>query len=886
MSLWSRVTNVFRGDRVDREIEEELQSHIEEAIAEGRDPAEVRRAFGSTLRTREASHDLRVLSWLNSLRADIVFGWRQLWKSKTASAAAILSLALAVGACTAAFRLIDALLLRPLPVDNPESLYVLAYETRDREGTLDHGDSFDYPMFRTMREAVKDDAELMAISYSSRIDLTYGSDREMEKAYREMVSGWTMESFGLKPVTGRLLHAGDDVKPGGHPVAVISYDYWLSRFGGDPQVLGKKFRAGNDLYEIVGVLEKGFTGTEPGTMTDIFLPTMMNAKSIDNPHWGWFRIWVRPQPGASAEPVRERLAAALKRIRLERVKEFGDAPQQERDWYVNANVSLESAAAGFSGMQHTYRRAIAILAGLVALVLLIACANLANLLTAQATSRDREMALRVSIGAGRARLVRLVLAESAILAGLASVLGCFFAWWAAPFVVSLINPPDSPARFVLPADWRVIAFVVGLTVLVTLLFGLAPAIRASAVQPVSALKGGNDPHSRRRLMHAMIAAQVAFCFLVHFVAGLFVSSFDRLSNQPVGIVAERLLAVEVTAKDGMPMAAWDEVLSRVRTLPQVESAGLSSWALLSGNAWMSPVWANGKGPESGVSPYFLGASPEWLSTMRIRMLDGRDFRPDEVHPRAVIVNETFARRFFDGQNPTGKIIELGRGRNERATATVVGYVADTRYDSMRQSPPPIVFTPMNSLDEKDQPRTLDWGTIMVRTRTEDPLQLAALLRETVPNARPEFRVSGLRTQQEYIRANTVRERMLAMLSMFFATVALMLAAIGLYGVLDYSVVQLRREIGIRLALGAQADKIVRRVATEVFAMLALGSVVGLTLGIASERYLETLLYEVKATDFTMLVVPVVTILTAAVFAALPPVIRALRIDPAAMLRAE
>jgi ABC-type antimicrobial peptide transport system permease subunit len=193
---------------------------------------------------------------------------------------------------------------------------------------------------------------------------------------------------------------------------------------------------------------------------------------------------------------------------------------------------------------------------------------------------------------------------------------------------------------------------------------------------------------------------------------------------------------------------------------------------------------------------------------------------------------------------------------------------------------------MNSLDEKDQPRTLDWGTIMVRTRTEDPLQLAALLRETVPNARPEFRVSGLRTQQEYIRANTVRERMLAMLSMFFATVALMLAAIGLYGVLDYSVVQLRREIGIRLALGAQADKIVRRVATEVFAMLALGSVVGLTLGIASERYLETLLYEVKATDFTMLVVPVVTILTAAVFAALPPVIRALRIDPAAMLRAE
>lgn len=887
MSLWNRIANVFRPDRLDREIDEELQSHLEEAIAAGRDPAEARRAFGSALRTREASHDLRVLPWLQSLRADLLFGWRQIWKTKATSAAAIVSLALAIGACTAAFRLIDALLLRPLPVADPQNLYVLTYEIRHPDGKPDTGDSFDYPLFRHLRELAAERAELMAIAYSSRADLTFGDDREMEKAYREMVSGSAMASLGLKPALGRLLTPQDDIRPGGHPVAVLSYDYWQSRFAGDPQVLSRKFRLGNDLYEIVGVLEPGFTGTEPGTMTDLFVPTMMNADSIENSDWSWFRIWVRPRPGVAPEQVRQTLAAAIKINRAERIRQLGEAvPQQEREWFLNAPVSLESAAAGFSGMQSTYRRAIVILAGLVALVLLIACANLANLLTAQATARDREMALRVSIGAGRARLVRLVLAESAIIATLAATLGCVLAWWAAPFVVSLINPPDSPARFVLPADWRVTTFVVALTTVVTFLFGLAPAIRASAVKPVSALKGGNDPHARRRVMHAMIAAQVAFCFLVHFVTGLFVSSFDRLASKPVGFTPERLLAVEINAKQPMPMEAWDEVLNRLRVLPGVENAALARWALLSGNIWTRPVWANGRGPESGISPYFLGVSPQWLQTMRIRLLDGRDFRPEEAQPGAVIVNEEFARRFFDGQSPLGRTIEIGSGRNAKAQATIVAYVADTRYASMRETPAPTLFVPLRAVDEQDGPQRLAWATIMVRTESNDPLPMAGLLRTTIPDFRSEFRVSNIRTQEELLRADTLRERMLALLSAFFAVVALLLAAVGLYGVLDYAVVQLRREIGIRLALGAPADNIIWRVAAEVFAMLALGSAAGLIIGLASERYLEALLYEVRATDLTMLAVPVLTILTAAVFAALPPLIRALRIDPAAMLRAE
>lgn len=887
MSLWNRIANVFRPDRLDREIDEELQSHLEEAIAAGRDPAEARRAFGSALRTREASHDLRVLPWLQSLRADLLFGWRQIWKTKATSAAAIVSLALAIGACTAAFRIIDALLLRPLPVADPQNLYVLTYQSSDRDGKPQRSDSFDYPTFRQLRDALKNDAELMAISYSYPVDLTFGSDREMEKAYREMISGSTMASFGLRPARGRLLTPADDVTPGAHPVAVISYDYWHNRFGADPQAIGKKFREGNDLFEIVGVLEKGFTGAEPGTMTDFFVPTMMNADSIEDPNWGWFRIWVRPKDAGNTESLRARIAAILQHIGAERVRALGaDAPQLGRDWYLRSNVTLESAAAGFSEMQHTYRRSLLLLATLVALVLWIACVNLANLLTAQAASRDREMALRVSIGAGRSRLVRLVLAESFVIAAFASGLGLLFAWGAAPRVVSLLNPPSNPVRLALPLDWRVALFVVALTLLVTVLFGLAPALRASEVKPVHALKGGNDPRSRRRLMHALIAAQVAFCFLVQFVTGMVVTSFDRLSSQPVGFRPERLLAVELVSAGAQPVAAWDDIVRRLRILPGVESAALSGWALFSGNVRVAPVWANGQGPESGSSPFLMAVSPHWLRTMQIQILDGRDFRDGESFPQAVIVNQAFARRYFAGQNPTGRTIEIGSGRNAKAQATIVGYVADTRYASMREAPAPTLFVPLRAVDEQENLQPLAWATLMVRTDSNDPLPIAGLLRTTIPDLRSEFRVSNIRTQEELLRADTVRERMLALLSAFFAVVALLLAAVGLYGVLDYAVVQLRREIGIRLALGAQADNIIWRVAAEVFAMLALGSAAGLIIGLASERYLEALLYEVRATDLTMLAVPVLAVLTAAVFAALPPLIRALRIDPAAMLRAE
>jgi len=824
-------------------------------------------------------------TWFDSLRADAIFGRRRLGKSRVASAAAILSLALAIGACTSAFRLVDALLLRPLPIADAGRLYVLSRQGIGFDGKPTTYDSWAYPSFRLMRAAVKDQAGMIAISYADRTDLTYASDQEMEKACTQYVSGWMFSSFGLRPALGRLLTEKDDRKPGAHPHAVLSHDYWSRRFGQDPKVIGRTFRMNNDVYEIVGVVRGPFTGTETGTVTDIFLPTMMNA-SVDRPDSTWLRTFALLKPGVNAgpavEPLRARLHAISRAFEAERMKGVTDLPKQRLDVFLNQTVLLEPAAAGVSGMQQEYRRSLLALSVLVALVLLIACANVANLMTAQAAARAREMALRISIGAGRWRLVQLVLVESAWLAFIAAGVGALFAWWSAPFVVVRINPPDNPARLVLPADWRVLGFSVALTLAVTFLFGLAPALRASAIKPVSALKGGEDPRSRRRLMHALVAIQVAFCFLVLFVAGLFVATFERLSNQPTGFSAERLLNLDTVTRGAQPPVFWNQVAQHLRSLPGVEAVAVSAWPLLSGYASNSFLSINGA-PPGGVLAFFLPVSPLWIDAMKIPLIDGRDFRPSDAAPGVAIVNQAFAKQYFKGENPIGKSFEKAHGR---AGFRIVGLVRDARYRDMREPILPVAYVPIQSLDAKGTWQALRGATFVVRTSSANPLALASTLREEVTRARSEFRVSNIRTQEELNRSHTVRERLLAMLALFFAYVALLLAGLGLFGVLDYSVLQRRREIGIRMAVGAQPGVIMRLVTAELFSMVLAGSLAGVALGLASARSIGSLFYQVKPTDAGMLAVPSLTLLVAASLAAVPAVIRAVRIDPVTTLRAE
>jgi len=872
------MVNVLRSDGLSREIDEELESHIAEAIEQGRDPEEARRAFGSTLSRREESRDVRLLPWLDSLRADAVFGWRQLMKRKVTSAAAVLSLALAIGACTSAFRLIDALLLRPLPVADPERLYALSREGIGFDGKPATFDGWAYPSFRLMRAAVKDQAELIAVSYGDRVDVTYDS-KEIEKAYLQYVSGWMFDSFGLRPAMGRLFTENDDRKPGAHPYAVLSYDYWTRRFARDPNVIGRTFRMSDRLYEIVGVGPERFTGTETGTVTDIFVPTMMHPGAVHD-DWTWHRTLARLKPGVAVEPVRAKLHATSRAFEEERAKGFSGMSRQNIERFLDQRVVLEPAAAGASGLQQDYRRSLIALGVLVALVLLIACANVANLMTAQAAARAREMALRVSIGAGRWRLVQLVLVESAWLAFLAAALGGLFAWWSAPFVVSRINPPDNPARLFLPADWRVLGFGLALTVVVMLLFGLAPALRASAIKPASALKGGSDPHSRRRTMHALIAAQVAFCFLVLFLAGLFAATFERLSHRPIGFSAERVLTLDTVAGRDQPAAFWDQLADHLRTVPGVETIALAGWPLLAGGSWNGFVSVNGA-PPGPVLAYFLHVSPGWIDAMKIALIEGRDFRPSDTSPGAALVNETFARQYFNGQDPIGKSFAKGT-----LPFTIMGVVRDAPYRSLHEPIVPVAYVPFHSIDSHGVLQPLGDATLVVRTASANPLAMVSTLRREVPRASPDCRVSNIRAQAELVRAQTLRERLLAMLALFFAGVALLLAGIGLYGVLDYSVLQRRREIGIRIAIGAQAGDIARRVTAEVFRMVLAGALVGLGLGMASARSIEALLYQVKATDVAMLALPSVVILAAALLAALPAVIHAVRIDPVAALRSE
>jgi predicted permease len=882
MSLWSRLSNVFRGEQVRRDLEEEMRAHVADAIAQGRDPGEARRSLGVSLRYREESHDIRIIPWLDSLRADVIFGWRQIKKNKATSAAAILSLGLAIGACTAAFRLTDALLFRPLPVADPGSLYEVSRFGVDAEGHAHAIDEWAYPVLREMQAALKDDAEIIALGHSERTDLTYASDQEMEKAYVQYVGGRMFASFGLQPIAGRLLTENDDCQPGAHPYAVLSYDYWSSRFARDQHVVGRTFHMGSTIYQIVGVAAPPFTGTETGTITDVFVPTMMHPFVTRNDAT-WVRPFLRVRPGVNLAPVPAKLQAVFVAFESERLK-GANLPKNRLADFLNLTVTLEPAGAGISGMQHNLKLPLIALGVLVVMVLLIACANVANLLTAQAASRAREMALRVSIGAGRARLAQLVLVESVWLAVLAAAVGGVFAWWSTPMVVSRINPPDSPARLYLPADWRVFAFALALTLAVALLFGLAPALRAANVKPASTLKGGDNPHAKRRLMYGLIAMQAAFCFLVLFVAGLFTATLQRLTNQPTGFAAEHVLTLDTVTARPQPLPAWEQVLDRVRAVPGVQSAALADWALMNGNSRNNFIAVAGRASTDTLA-YFRYASPGWLDAMRIPLLDGRDFRPADASPSAAIVNQEFARVFFRGENPVGKTFRRG-GPAGNMQYQIVGLIGEVRYRSMREAMLPMVLVPLRAPDATGVPRPLEEGTFIVRTTSANPLSLATVLRQEIASAGLSFRVSNAHTQIELNLRQTVRERLLATLAFFFAMVAVLLAGVGLYGVLDYSVLQRRREIGIRMAIGAPAGEIARRLTRDAFAMVLTGAIAGLGLGFVCVRYIGTLLYGVKATDAGILVLPSLVMLLAALLAAAPAAIRAIRIDPAATLRAE
>jgi predicted permease len=890
MSWWSRLSNVFRAGHVDSELDAELQFHLEERIRQLTDAgmtreaaaAQVARRFGNPLRWREQSRDVKLLPWIDSILRDVRLGVRMLRKNALVTGAAVASLSLALGACVAAFSLVDALILRPLPVRDPERLVYLTFPTDTPERP--EADTFNDPLFVRLREASPGVVHLIAMSTQVMRPVTFADAGGGKEPVRtQYVSGDAFDTLGVGPAAGRLLTGHDDLTPGAHPVAVVSYAFWMRRFGGDTTVIGRWFTLEERQFQIVGVANPRFPGVEPGRPTDVWMPyAMYNPRAFGNPQFGWFRILGRLGDHARPEQAQSILQTAFTNFRREyapRLFRPDRSPEGVRR-FLETPLYVRSAANGPSPLRRQFERSLWILVSIAALVLLIAGSNVANLFLARTAVREREMALRLSIGAGRARLIQQQLVESALIAGAVCVLGLLFAAVAAPAVVGILAPPDDPVRLDLRLDWRVLAFAGGLTLLTTALFGLVPAVRASGVSPIAALKtGGGRPGTRAGVMRPFVTMQVAFGLVVLFVGSLLVLSFARLSAVQPGFATSDVLLLSLDTvrrvDANQQRAALLQVLDRLGTVPGVQAVSSAEFNVL-GRAWTNDVRVPGT-PHETIETTVAPVTPGYFETMKIPLLAGRAFVRGDMEGQKsspVVVNEAFAARYFGREPAVGRTLEPRFGQIDGATE-VVGVVANARYD-LRKPAAPTVYIPL---------RLQGTGTIHVRV-AGDPAALGARLREEVRAANPLFRVTTVTPQSAVVDQTLLRERLLALLSGFFAAVGLVLAAVGLYGVLSYSVVQRTREIGIRVALGARQLGVIRTVLTDVGGAVIVGAGCGLAGGLYLSRFVEALLFEVTPLDFWSVMLPLATLLLTASVAAILPAVRAARVDPVIALRYE
>jgi predicted permease len=610
---------------------------------------------------------------------------------------------------------------------------------------------------------------------------------------------------------------------------------------------------------------------------------MMNPEALDKVGWSWFRIWARPKPGVDPRQLQAQFQARFHADHLKHAKEFSaDTPQSRIDAYLNEQLQLRPAASGVSAVQKSFRRPLWILSALAALLLLIACANVANLLLARAMSRRTEMALRLSIGAARGRLIQLMLVESALLAVLACGVGAALASWAAPFVVSMLAPPERPVRLILDFDWRALALGSSLTLMVTMLFGLVPAVRASAITPLDTLKAARGHGGQRRLTDALVAAQMGLSVFLLFGASLFVGTFSGLQNRPLGFAPKNLVHISVESRESLTREMWAQLASDLGEIPRVESATVAGWAPLSGNRWRSSVTVAGRPAETN-APNWVSVAPGYFETMRMRLIEGREFRAGDGSPRrnaqkqpvpgVAIVNETFARVYFDGRSPVGQRVVQD---SSSAPIEIVGLVADAVYFSVREVAHPAVYIPFEARNG---------ATLLIRTE-DGAADFRRALRQEVVRLRPGLQVYEVAPFEAFVTQQMIRERLLAALSTFFAVLALLLAVVGMYGVLNYAVTRERREIGVRMALGARPGHVVGLITTRLLGMVGLGALAGIAGGLVFGRAVGALLFQIEPTSPAPLLVPIVVLAMAAALAALPPAMRAVRIDPAQTIKSE
>jgi predicted permease len=895
MAFVRRVIGGFRGllrrTRVEQELDDELRAFLETAVEQkvrsGLNPEEAAHAarieLGSVAAVKDRVRDAGWESVVDTVGQDLRYAIRSLRKSPGFAAVAILTLALGIGANTGIFALIEALLLRSLPVRDPQELVVLL-----RVQGSQSGGAFSYPQVRHLADQ---DAIFRGLCGFSGDTFHVGPPEALEPVGGAWVSGGYYRTLGLVPVAGRLLGPDDD-RPGASPAAVITDHYWIRTFGRDPAAIGRPLLVEGVPVPIIGVSPPGFIGAIVGEAADVTvalsaLPQLQPERPFMlGPGARWLKVLARPRDGLSPGELKARLAVVW--AQHLRTTISPSLPPDARARALSSTLDLRAGATGSSPLRSQFRQPLFVLMGVVALVLVIACVNVANLLLARATARQREMAVRLALGASRRRIVRQLLTESALLAIAGTGLGIVVAYFGSRVLVNLISsgqglPAASEAIVLdLRLNWNVLAFTTLLTVSTTLFFGLAPAFRASVVEPNVAMNIGSNRivGSRGHLVSALVTAQVSISLLLLIGAGLFVHTLWNLRTLDRGFRHEGVLLVDLDARragyEGPRLRAFNqEVLAVAERLPGVTAASLSSVTPLMGGGIIMPIAVNGQ-PVGSEELHFNQVAPRYFETLGTPFVLGRDFtiREDAAAPGVAIVNEAFVRQYMPKGSPLGQRVSVVGSPDERQ---VVGVVKDAVYETLRQTPPPTVYVPyLQSSGDAVALEIFAAGSLA---------QVASAIRADV---QPKLagKPMKMRTLTARLESSLVEERLMATLASAFGVLALALASVGLYGVLAYTVVRRTNEIGIRVALGAARSQVIALVMSSAIRMLALGVAFGLAAAWAASRVISSMLFGLTANDPTTIAVALTVLLVTGLLAAYLPARRATRIEPLAALRCE
>jgi predicted permease len=827
---------------------------------------------------------------------------RQLRRRPGFTMAAVVSLALGIGANTAIFTLIDQVLLRPLPVPHPEQLVLLTWEG-EKVGITMFGDTMSYPAYRDIRD--RNDV-FSGVMCRYPVSLSVGYQGQTARVAGELVSGNYFEVLGVRAAAGRLFTPDDNKVAGGHPLAVLSYDYWAAQFARDPGIVGRTLVVDGVPLTVIGVSEQGFEGVDPGVSPGIRVPIAMKAQmtqgyfsevlTIENRRVYWVHAFARLKPGVTMAQADAALQPTFHTILAEEVRGEGfeqvDAETKAR--FLRASLRVTPGGQGRSDLREGYETPLRVLMAIVALVVLIACANVANLLLERAVGRQREMAVRQALGASAWQMSRRMLVESLMLALLGGAAGLIVALWTSQTLIGFVDVDDVAAAVTLRAtpDLRVLLFTLALCVATGLLFGLAPALAARRVELTSSLKaadGRGNIGGRGYLRQLLVIAQVAISVLLLIGASLFLRTLVNLRGVDLGLRTSQVTTFAINPSlngYGKPRSRqfYRDLLERVRAMPGVESAGAAAIGALEGDGWSGDVTLDTAGAGATGEPptaAFNLVSTDYLRTVGIALLSGRDFgAADGVSKaRVAIVNEAFARAWFAGANPVGHFVGLGRGPGIKTNIEIIGLMKDSRFGSVREDIKPRLFL------DNDQNTDIQQINVYVKSALP-PADVHATMRRVVQSLDvnvPLFNVRSLDAQAERTLA---RERMLATLASVFSLLATIVAAVGVYALMAFTVTARTRELGIRLALGARPRQVLWLVLRDVLAMLTIGTAIALPAAWTLSRVVQSQLYGVSPGDTTSMAAGTALLALIAIIAALAPARRASAISPVEALRSE